>query len=101
MNLNILPFEKLVCYTQSKLTHSIIYRLGPPALDGQWTFNADRNPGLEIRNGHTYVPMATSEQVKKLPLFSFAENWNKLPYDRLNPNHTTFTIALLNHLKSN
>jgi Reverse transcriptase (RNA-dependent DNA polymerase) len=99
--LNILPVEKLVTYAQGCLTHSIIYKLGPPALDGQWTFNADRNPDLELRNGQDiYIPLAVSEQVKRLPLFSFAENWNKLPYDRLNPNHTTFRIAILNHVKS-
>jgi hypothetical protein len=101
VQLNILPFEKLVSYAQGILTHSIVYKLGPPASDGHWTFNADRNPDLELRNGHDiYIPLAVSEQVKRLPLFSFAENWNKLPYDRLNPNHTTFKIALLNHLKS-
>jgi Reverse transcriptase (RNA-dependent DNA polymerase) len=98
--LNILPFDKLITLTKSTLTHSVIHKYGPAALHDQWTFNADRNRNLELRNEHDlYIPMATSEQVKKLPFFSFANSWNNLIYDRLNPNPMTFKLALLNFLK--
>jgi Reverse transcriptase (RNA-dependent DNA polymerase) len=101
-SLNILPFDKLVTFSQGMLTHSIIHKYSPPALHGQWIFNHERNVGRELRNEQDlYVPLAVSEQVKKLPLFAFAENWNKLPYEKQYPNPITFKIALLDHLKNN
>jgi hypothetical protein len=47
-----------------------------------------------------YIPLAVSEQVKKLPYFSLAYNWNELPLEKLYPNHLTFKLSLLDHLKN-
>jgi hypothetical protein len=99
--LNILPFEKMVIYAKSLLTHAIIHKYGPPSLHNQWMFNNERNVNIELRNEQDiYVPMAISEQVKRLPYFSFAHNWNNLIYEKQYPNPTTFKIALLDHLKN-
>jgi hypothetical protein len=100
--LNILPLEKLVKYTKGLLTHSIVHKYGPPALHNQWMFNVDRNAGIALRNDHDmYIPVAVSEQVKKLPYFSLAYNWNELPLEKLYPNPLTFKISLLDHLRNN
>jgi Reverse transcriptase (RNA-dependent DNA polymerase) len=99
--LNILPLEKLIKYTKGLLTHSIVHKYGPPALHNQWMFNVDRNAGIALRNDHDmYIPLAVSEQVKKLPYFSLAYNWNELPLEKLYPNHLTFKLSLLDHLKN-
>jgi hypothetical protein len=99
--INILPFEKMVIYAKSLLTHAIIHKYGPPSLHNQWMFNNERNVNIELRNEQDiYVPMAISEQLKRLPYFSFAHNWNNLIYEKQYPNPTTFKIALLDHLKN-
>jgi Reverse transcriptase (RNA-dependent DNA polymerase) len=100
--LSILPFEKLIMYTKSLLMHSIIHKYGPKSLHNQWIFNNERNVNIELRNENDiYVPMATSEQVKKLPYFAFATCWNNLILEKQYPNPLTFKIALTDHLKNN
>jgi hypothetical protein len=100
--LSILPFEKLIMYTKSLLMHSIIHKYGPKSLHNQWTFNNERNVNFDLRNENDiYVPMATSEQVKKLPYFAFATCWNNLILEKQYPNPLTFKIALSDHLKNN
>jgi hypothetical protein len=100
--LNILPLDKLITYSQGLLTHAIVHKYSPPALHNQWVTNADRNIGRELRNDRDlYVPMAVTEQVKKLPICAFAENWNKLPIEKLYPNPVTFRICLSDHLRNN
>ena len=45
-----------------------------------------RNEGRNLRNfNEFYVPLARSEQVKKLTLFSLPKIWNSLPDFKLNP----------------
>jgi hypothetical protein len=79
-NLKILPLNQLICYTQNLLTHSVMYKYGPKILHNDWKTNQERNPAIELRNANDiYVPAASSDQVKKLPLFKFAKLWNDLP----------------------
>jgi hypothetical protein len=100
--LNILPLDKLIKFTKGLLTHSIIHKYGPPALHNQWMYNVERNAGIVLRNDNDiYIPLAVSEQVKRLPYFSLATNWNNLPDEKLYPNQITFKISLLDHLKNN
>jgi hypothetical protein len=99
--LNILPLDKLITFSQSMLTHSIIHKYGPPALHNQWQSNAERNPDLELRNANDlYIPLAKSEQVKKLTYFALAKNWNNLPIEKQYANPTTFRIFLKEHLSN-
>jgi hypothetical protein len=97
--LNILPLDKLIIFTQSMLTHSIVHKYGPPALHNQWLSNAERNPDLDLRNANDlYLPLAKTEQVKKLTYFALAKNWNSLPLEKQYANPTTFKIFLKEHL---
>jgi hypothetical protein len=97
----IYPFSKLIMYTQSLLTHSMVHKYGPTALHNQWVCNAERNHDFELRNAQDlYIPLATTDQVKKLTFFQLAKNWNSLPYDRLNPNPKTFKIAIKEYLNN-
>jgi hypothetical protein len=96
---NILPLEKLITFTQSMLTHSIVHKYGPPALHNQWSSNAERNLDLDLRNANDlYLPVAKTEQVKKLTYFALAKNWNNLPLEKQYANPTTFKIFLKEHL---
>jgi hypothetical protein len=98
--LNILPLEKLILFNQSILMHSIVHKYAPPALHSQWIFNFERNPERELRNGQDiYTPLATSEQVKKLPLYVLATVWNNLPYEKTYANPITFRFWLIDHVK--
>jgi hypothetical protein len=98
--LDILPLEKLIIYSQGMLTHSIVHKYSPPALHDQWEFNHQRNQ-VELRNDNDmYIPFATTDYVKKLPYYALAINWNNLPAEKMYPNKLTFKISLLSHLKN-
>jgi hypothetical protein len=59
----------------------------------------ERNHNVELRNADDlYVPLARSDQAKKLPFIAFANLWNSLPYDKYHANPVTFRIALNNHI---
>ena len=78
-NLDILTFE-LLC-TQQKLIfmHSIKYNYAHISFHGMWTKNEDRNLATQLRNNDDfYLPSVHIEQFKKIPLYSFPQEWNKL-----------------------
>ena len=61
-----------------------------------------RNEGRNLRNfNEFYVPLARSEQVKKLTLFSLPKIWNSLPDFKLNINKLSFKRTLKTHLLNN
>jgi hypothetical protein len=93
----ILPLKQLISYTQGLLTHAIFHKHSPPSLHNTWTTNYERNPD---RAQEIYIPLAINDQTSKLPFFALAKNWNELPYDKYQPNPTTFRIALNNHVWS-
>jgi hypothetical protein len=97
----IFPIIKLIMYSQGLSMHSIVHKYGPSALHNQWMSNADRMQDLELRNAHDlYLPLAITDQVKKLTFFALAKNWNSLPYDKLNPNPVTFKTSLREYLNN-
>jgi hypothetical protein len=99
--LKILPFDKLIFQSQCTLTHSIVHKYSPPALHDTWLFNYQRNLGRELRNEQDiYLPLATSERVKKLPFFALATLWNQLPYEKTYANPITFKFWLSDHIKT-
>jgi Reverse transcriptase (RNA-dependent DNA polymerase) len=100
--LGIMPLDKLLYYTKSLLVHSIYHKYCPKILHNTWVTNADRNIGANLRNENDlYVPLATSDQVKKLPFFDLANLWNQLPYDKMHANPITFKIQIKNHIWEN
>jgi Reverse transcriptase (RNA-dependent DNA polymerase) len=99
INLGIMPLNHLIRYTQGLLTHSIVHKYSPLSLHNTWITNMDRNPDRILRDAdELYIPIANSDQTKKLPFFALAVNWNRLPYDKFHANPTTFRIALNNHI---
>jgi hypothetical protein len=99
--LNILPFEKLVYFSQSLLVHSIVHKYSPRALHATWMFNHERGLERELRNEQDiYTPVASSEQVKKLPFFPLATLWNNMPYEKTYAIPITFKFWLIDHVKS-
>jgi hypothetical protein len=99
--LNIKPIEKLIFCTQSTLMHSIVHKYSPPALHDMWILNNQRNLDRELRNEQDiYMPRASSERVKKLPLFAFATLWNNLPYEKTYANVITFKYWLDDYIKT-
>jgi hypothetical protein len=97
----VMPLCQLITYTQSLLTHAVFHKYSPPSLHNTWTTNYDRNPDRALRDAQEiYIPLAINDQIKRLPFFAFAKNWNALPYDKYHANPTTFKIALTNHIWS-
>jgi hypothetical protein len=89
--LKILPFNNLVKFSQSVLMHSIVYGYAPSSLNNPWHFNHERNHNFDLRNAYDlYVPLARTEQVKRLPYFELARLWNDLPDIKLIPNPILF-----------
>ena len=100
-SLEILPIELLIQNSQGLLVHSIFHKYCPPALYNAWTLNNQREDDHNLRNANDfYIPLARTEQVKKLTLFTLPKTWNDLPEFKLTSNKTTFKIALKNHLLS-
>jgi hypothetical protein len=101
-NLKIMPFETLVSYSQCIIMHSIIHKYCPPALHNTWVNNQDRNLNIMLRNADDlYVPLARTEQMKKLPFFHWAKLWNELPPLKLTLQPPTFKSLLAQHLLNN
>jgi hypothetical protein len=66
-----------------------------------WILNNQRNLDRELRNEQDiYIPGASSERVKKLPLFAFATLWNNLPYEKTYANAITFRYWLNDYIKT-
>lgn len=97
-SLKIMQYKHLITYTQSILMHSIIHKYSPPSLHHTWTTNNQRNNGLDLRNADDlYIPLARTEQVKKLPYFALPKVWNELYEQKYTPNPITFKIAIKSH----
>ena len=94
-NLRILPFKHLITYSQCLLTHSIIHMHAPASLHNTWVTNNSISNNITLRNGNDlHIPLARTDQIKKLPLFHFPKTWNDLPDFKLIPNKTSFKTAL-------
>ena len=97
--LKILPLNHLITYTKALLIHSIYHKYSPTALHNTWITNNDRNTNFELRNAYDiYVPVARTDQVKRLSYFDLPATWNSLSDNRMTVNQTTFRIELKTHL---
>ena len=97
--LKILPLDHLATLNKGLLIHSIYYKTSPTSLHGTWVTNQQRGIDRDLRDAHQlYIPFARTDQVKRLPYFSFPKLWNDLPDCKLSSNPITFKISLKTHL---
>jgi hypothetical protein len=97
----ILPFEKLVKYSQSIIVHSIYHKYSPQTLHNEWITNAERNIAYEMRNAEDYyIPRPKNESLKKLSYFTLPLVWNNLEPDKYHINPNQFKKYLKHHLLS-
>ncbi len=96
----ILPFEKLIVLNRLLFMHSIAYDFAPLTFENVWLKNAARNTGHDLRNQDFFLmPAIRIELYCKLPIYALASEWNNLDDSmRLQHNHTTFKIALIDNL---
>jgi hypothetical protein len=93
-----MPFNILVKHSQTLLAHSTIHKYGPPSFHGTWLFNHERNPDVMLRNANDlYIPLARTEQTKRLPYFAIARLWNELPDIKLTPEPSFFRYLIKQH----
>jgi hypothetical protein len=99
--LEILPFPKLINFTQLKLMHSIVFSYCPPSLRQIFQRNEQRDLTQNLRNAEEYaVPYPRIELFRKSLLFRLPTEWNLLPDLKLQHNRITFEISLKEHLIS-
>jgi hypothetical protein len=97
--LKILPFPKLITFTQLKLMHSIVNKYSPKSLHNIFQQNDQRDINQDLRNANDYsVPFPRIELFKKSLLFSLPTAWNNLTVLKFYQNKTTFIIALKDDL---
>lgn len=98
--LGILPLKHLIDYTQILLTHSIYHKYSPPALHNTWITNGTRLDNHTLRNADDlFIPLARTDQIKRLPLFALPRLWNDFYEQKFTPNPTTFKIAIKSYFK--
>ena len=95
--LSIMPLKHLIKYQQSLLMHSIYHKYSPPSLHSTWMTNSNRqnDHDHELRNAdELYIPLARTEQVRRLPYIALPTMWNDLYVQKYTPNPLTFKIAI-------
>jgi len=82
--------------------HSIYYNYAHCSFNGVWTKNSEINPEMNLRNKDDFkLPPLNIELFRKIPLYSFAAEWNNLGDSSFQPNQITFAIELKNRLRDN
>jgi hypothetical protein len=97
---NILPYEKLITFSQLMFMHSVEYNYAPSSFENIWQKNNERDPIRDLRNANEYFIMQPrTETFKKSTLYALPFAWNNLvPEIKLQQNKTTFKWALKAHL---
>jgi hypothetical protein len=100
---NILPYEKLITFSQLMFMHSVEYNYAPSSFENTWQKNGERDPIRDLRNANEYFIMQPrTETFKKSTLYALPFVWNNLvPEIKLQQNKTTFKWALKAHLFEN
>jgi hypothetical protein len=100
LELNILPYEKLILYSQLNFMHSVFYAYAPKSFETTWQKNADRAPELNLRNANEFnLLLPRTELFKKSTYYSMPLAWNNLAVEiKLQQNRITFRWALKAHL---
>ena len=101
IELNILPYNKLLIFSKLIFMHSVHYHYCPTSFDNTWQHNVELNGNYNLRNQSNYtLTFPRIEQFKKSPLYSLPFLWNSLEDVKLQQNKTTFKIQLKQNLMS-
>ncbi len=75
--------------------HSVAYNYCNESFSNVRIKNENRQMEHNLRNADDFlIPQVRIELFWKFPIYSFAYNWNQLGDTKLQPNPTTFKIAL-------
>jgi len=96
----ILPYEKLILFSQLTFMHAVNYSYSPSSFDNTWLKNTNRQPERNLRNADDYSLMQPrTEMFKKSTFYALPAAWNTLaPEIKFQQNKTTFRWALKAHL---
>jgi hypothetical protein len=102
INLNILPYDKILLYNSLCLMHSIQYNYAPKSFVNMFAQNNARNINYELRNvNELVIPFVRIEWFKRFPLYKLPLMWNNLDPDlSLITNKVSFNFVLRNHMFS-
>ena len=97
----ILTIEKMIKFSKIKFMHNFVNNKLPLSFTGSWVKNNERNPGYNLRNAEEFHIMQHHHStLTRLPIFSFAAEWNGCHESKNNPNIRFFLknlkIQLLN-----
>ena len=93
--LNLLAYENIIIYNKLVFMHSIEYNYAPLSFSNVWRKNLVRDNVYNLRNNDDFIlhPFRI-ELYKKIPIYSFALEWNQLGDLKFQYNKITFQIAL-------
>ena len=99
LRLNLMNYENIISYNRLVFMHSIEYNYAPTSFNGVWPKNTSRNNDYNLRNNDDFtLKPVRIELFKRIPLYSFALEWNSIGDLKLQHNKITFQIALKYYL---
>jgi hypothetical protein len=102
LNLNILPYDKILLYNSLCFMHSLQYKYAPKSFHNLFVTNNDRNLNYELRNvNELHLPFVRIDWFKRFPLYKLPLMWNNLDPDLSHvANKQAFCVLLRNHMFS-
>jgi hypothetical protein len=93
---NILPYEKLITFSQLNFMHSVNYKYAPKSFENTWQKNINRQPERTLRNAEEFnLPQPRTEMYKRSTYYALPAAWNTLaPEVKFQQNRLTFRWAL-------
>ena len=94
-SLNIMTYENILKYNKLIFMHSIEFNYAPSSFNEVWTKNTQRNNLYKLRNNDdsTLKPVRI-ELFKRIPVYSFALEWNEVGDLKFQSNRKIFQTAL-------
>jgi len=99
IDLQILPFEKLITFSKLKFMHKFVHNRLPFSFNETWITNIERNPRLNLRNAQEfYIRPVNFISLKRLPLFNFPSVWNQEHHSKSLPDFKFYQRSLKSRL---
>jgi hypothetical protein len=98
-SLQIMTIHQIITKAKLMFMHSIYHNYASSAFLGQWTRNADRDLGYELRHNADFaLPRIKYSFLEKLPFYSLPIQWNSASPNKYNRNRFTFNVAITQEL---
>ncbi|MBM3939250.1 MAG: hypothetical protein FJ333_11450 [Sphingomonadales bacterium] len=98
-NMRILPFPQIAKLQQLLFMHSVYYEYCPRSFVNNFALKREGRHDHDLRNLNNFnLPFPRSESFKRLPPYSFIQNWNDLEESKLYANRYTFKNSVTENM---